>query len=418
MASTIHAKDIKIGGDVIIVNGQVSFANGRSIETIPVLYDDTGSYILPVNCWLLSLADSLKDLSSYARAIQHYWSFLEVEKLAWDEFNMPKSHKPTYRWRNAIKKAADSGEIAYSTAAAYVNHVVQFYKWHMYEGTLKITDERFGPFKFESVKIARSDKLAHTTGTILVQTTDLRIKVPKHADSQGKRIRSLNPIKREELKAMIQVLSQESQEMLLMVALGCKSGLRISEVATFPDHLIYKPQSWEKRIELEIGPHVGVKTKRGKCRTIEIPADLMLALYRYSLSERREKRIVNAKGLGKHTPLFITQRRKPYTIKTINKLWGDIRNKIRDRNNIPFNHRFHDCRCSYATYRLQSLLDAGIEPSDALTLLMGWMGHNNEKDTFEYLTFLRTHEVQKEAMTMLDSLMHEALHCDSTDRHE
>ncbi len=264
MAQLIYTKEVNIGGDATIVNGTISFSGGRQIETVPVLYDEGGNYVVPVNCWLLSLVDSHKDLSSYSRALRHYWSFLEVEKLPWDEFNMPKNHKPTYRWRNKLKKSADSGETAYSTAAAYVNHVVQFYKWHMLEGGLKIKDESSAPFKFEWVKIARSDMLAHISRTILVQTTDLRIKVPRHSESQGKRIRSLNPIQREELKSMIQVLIQGPQEMLLMTGLGCKSGLRISEVGTFPDHLIRKPLPGENRIEVEIGPHVGVQTKNGK----------------------------------------------------------------------------------------------------------------------------------------------------------
>ncbi len=245
---------------------------------------------------------------------------------------------------------------------------------------------------------------------IHVQTTDLRIRVPKNADSN--KVRSLSPLMREEIRAMIQTMLKKSPlEMRLMVALGCQSGLRIKEAVTFSDKLVRKPLPSEKRIEIEIGPHVGVKTKYGKTRTVEIPAQLMMALYKCSVSERRAKRIAKAGDLGahKHAPLFINQRGKRYTISSIHKLWGDLRSFVQKMFGLPFVHDFHDTRASYGTYRLQSLLDSGVMPSDAISLLMGWMGHLKESQTWEYITYLRTHEVRKAAMTMLDNLMDEAL---------
>jgi integrase len=243
---------------------------------------------------------------------------------------------------------------------------------------------------------------------IHVQTTDLRIRVPKNAESN--KVRSLNPLEREEIRAMIQVMLKNSpKEIRLMVGLGCQTGLRLGEAITFSDKLVRKPLAWENRIEVEIGPHVGVNTKFGKIRTVEIPATLMRALYNYSVSERRENRKVRAGDLGKHVPLFISQRYGRYTKKSVMKLWGDIRAIVRKVYGSPFNHDFHDTRVSYCTYRLQSLLDSGVSPADAISLLMGWMGHKNERDTWKYIKFLRTHEVRKEAMTMLDRLMDEAL---------
>lgn len=243
---------------------------------------------------------------------------------------------------------------------------------------------------------------------IHVQTTDLRIRVPKNAESN--KVRSLNPLEREEFRAMIQVMKKNSpKEIRLMVGLGCQSGLRLDEAVTFGDKLVRKPLAWEKRIEVEIGPHVGVNTKFGKIRTVEMPATLMRALHKHSASEQREKRRAKAGDLGEHVPLFINQRRRRYTKDSVMKLWGDIRAIVRKAYGMPFKHDFHDTRVSYCTYRLQSLLDNGVSPADAISLLMGWMGHENERDTWKYIKFLRTHEVRKEAMTMLDMLMDEAL---------
>ena len=243
---------------------------------------------------------------------------------------------------------------------------------------------------------------------IHVQTTDLRIRVPKHADSN--KVRSLSPLEREEIRAMIQVMLKNSpKEIRLMVGLGCQAGLRLNEAVTFSDKLVRKPLDWEKRLEVEIGPHVGVKTKNGKIRTVEMPATLMSALYKYSVSERREKRKAKTGDLGEHVPLFINQRCRRYNKESVITLWGNIRGIIRKIFGLPFNHDFHDTRVSYCTYRLQSLLDSGVSPADAISLLMGWMGHENERDTWKYIKYLRTHEVRKEAMTMLDKLMDEAL---------
>ena len=251
--------------------------------------------------------------------------------------------------------------------------------------------------------------MSHLENSIIhVQTTDLRIRVPKHAESN--RVRSLNPLEREEVRAMIQVILKSSpKEMRLMVALGCQAGLRLGEAVTFSDKLVRKTLPEEKRIEVEIGPHVGVNTKLGKIRTVEMPATLMRALYNLSVSDRRENRKAKAGDLGQHVPLFINQRCGRYTKKSVMKLWGDIRDIIRKRYGLPFKHDFHDTRVSYCTYRLQSLLDSGVSPADAISLLMGWMGHENERDTWKYIKYLRTHEVRKEAMTMLDKLMDEAL---------
>jgi len=405
MAYLVHATNVQIGAEVQIVDGLVEFSGGRIIKSVPTLYGTDRNFVMPVNNWFRELAENHKDLSSYARALRHYWSFIDDQNLVWDYFKMPKNHKPTYLWRNSLKHAADNGEMAYSTANCYVNHVVQFYKDAISKGILIIENERFAPFKFEWVKIYRKGKLVDKV--IHVQTTDLRIPVPKDSDAKDQNIRSLNPLGREEIRSLVTALRDNSPtEMRLMTALGGQTGLRINEVVTFPEKLVRNPLPTEKRIEIEIGPQVGVMTKFGKTRTIEIPAKLMKALFQYSISNRRLKRVAQIGDMGVIIPIFINQRRNPYSTKSVMKLWGDVRKIIRENTNI---HDFHDMRASYGTYRLKSLIDSGCSPSDALTMLMGWMGHDNEGTTWKYLTYLRTNEVRKEAMTLMDTLMDEIL---------
>ncbi|MBK4655470.1 tyrosine-type recombinase/integrase [Enterobacter cloacae] len=107
-------------------------------------------------------------------------------------------------------------------------------------------------------------------------------------------------------------------------------------------------------------------------------------------------------------PLFISQQGSPCTPQSTGARFGELRKKIIN-SGIAFDHKFHDLRCSYATYRLYSLLTAGIEPADALSLLMQWMGHKNESTTWKYLRYLKTKEALKEKISMLDEIMHRAL---------
>lgn len=155
MARIVMAKQVRVGAKVTIVDGQVINSGGHILKEVPTLYDANGNYVTPVNIHFLNLAVDHKDLSSDRRALCRYWTFLEREQLAWDDFSMPKNLKPTYRWRNELKRAADAGEIAYSTASSYICRMVVFYKFVMSNGMLRISDEKDAPFKFEWIDIVR-----------------------------------------------------------------------------------------------------------------------------------------------------------------------------------------------------------------------------------------------------------------------
>ncbi|WP_136523545.1 site-specific integrase [Geomonas ferrireducens] len=405
MAKLIWAEKVRYECKPQIVDGNVKFTGGRLLKNIPALYDKDDNYVEPVNLRFMELAPDHKDLSSDAKALLSYWSYLEENELSWDYFNMPKNYKPTYRWKNELLRRADKGEMTYGTANTYVGRVVAFYKSAMVSGRLLIEDERFAPFKTVQIVILSDSTGEGNVRQIIVETTDLRIRVPKTA-------RSLNPLEREEVRALVTVMKRHaSKEFRLMVSLASLSGLRIDEVLTFNTNLVRPPTENEKRIEVEVGPHVQVNTKYGKKRTIEIPANLMRALYKYSISGRRLTRLENAIQTDNTTEnlLFITQRGNRYNVKSVEKLWSDIRNIIRDTFDMNFKHHFHDLRVSYITYRLQSLLDAGIAPSEALSLLMALAGHKDEKTTWKYITYLKVHEVKKNAITMLDAIMEDVL---------
>lgn len=443
LAHLINASDVFIGCDIAVDVDPIEFREGKNIGSLPTLYDENWSYVEPVNQWFIHLKNTrrLENLSSYSRAMKHYWTFLESEKLIWDIFPQAKGIKPTYRYRNeGLLKHVKTGALAYSTANTYMAHVVQFYLWAAYE-RYYIIRENHKPFEIEFVSIKKNDMLSHMMPKFVVQTTDLRIRVPKDSFSQN--TRGLKPLSQAMLTHLAIQLRHASCELRLICLLGAQCGLRIEEASGFT--LMALNQAVQRagsrtHYEITIGPCNGVPTKYNKTRTIEITETLLSDLQRYAISERRLNRLdkllnhiqlhhnaaldsrdsqLSSQGLRKgiadlldtanhYEPLFISQQGNPYLPSTIGTRFGEIRCAI-IKSGTKFEHKFHDLRCSYATYRLHSLLEAGIEPADALSLLMGWMGHKNESTTWKYLRYLKRKEVLKEKISMLDNIMHQSI---------
>lgn len=438
MAKLLNSRDVFISEEVIVDVDPIEFYGGRNIGPLPTLYGANGLYIEPVNHWFIHLiaAKRLENISSYSRALLRYWSFLEKESLAWDQFPPIKSLKPTYRFRNEdLLNNTKNGSLAYSTANTYMNHVVQFYRWAAHEQFFSVTENN-KPFEIEFIQVKNNGMLAHMMPKFVVQTSDLRIRVPR--DAASNQINSLNPLTREMLTSLSRYLHQESPETRLIVLLGVQCGLRIEEAAGLTISAINQavPISDSRtRYQITIGPGNGVPTKYNKTRIIEIPHCLLETLQRYAIGERRlnrldklQARIIKCKNdcredsppvinksklelliaAQNHEPLFISQAGNPLHPKVLSTRFGEMRKAMLAKE-IPFNHRFHDLRCSYATYRLQSLLDSGIEVTSALDLLMQWMGHNHESTTWKYLRYIKRKDALKEKIFMLDSIMYQAL---------
>lgn len=443
MAYLLNSSDVYIGCEINTAADPIEFKAGRNVGSLPTLYNNNGEYIEPVNQWFIHLKAEkrLENLNSYARALKYYWSFLETEGLIWDTLPAVKALKPTYRFRNdELFKKIKTGKIAYSTANTYMSHLVQFYLWAAHERYFPITDNH-KPFEIEFVKIKNNDILAHMKPKFVVQTTDLRIKVPR--DSFSHNVHRLTPLSEQMLHNLSLHLCHTSIEVRLICLLAAQCGLRIEEASGLT--LVALNQAVQRagsrtHFELTIGPHNGVPTKYNKTRTIEITEPLLNELNRLSMSERTINRLnklntqierynnsllqnnntrftslnLNKENLElltsaiQYEPLFISQQGHPYHPQTIGTRFGEIRRSL-NRSGVTFNHRFHDLRCSYATYRLYSLLAAGLEPASALSLIMQWMGHKNESTSWKYLRYLKHKEALKEKISMLDSIMHQAL---------
>lgn len=369
------------------------------------LYNSDGEYIMPANLWLNYLVNvkKVKDSGAAARAVKCYWKFLEKNNLNWDEFPKQKSFKPTYLFRNLyLLKSAKSGILKYSTAALYMNQIVQFYSWAMHEQLILI-DEDSAPFEYELIKVHKHGYNKFSRDNFVVRTTDLRIKSPRLNTVQ-----SLNPLTEHELRCFTQALNKSSVEFKIHQLLQLQCGLRIEEACTFPASVISLPKTMDKRIEVEIGPHNGVHTKFGSIRKVEITSSLMRRMYKYLISEKRELSLAKSPSFD-FEPLLINSRGKAYPSANVQKYFGNLRKSIRLNFNISFQHRTHDLRATYGTFRLSSMLEGGVNPVDAMTLLMGWMGHQDEKTTWRYLTYLKKRKLNEDVLCVLDSIVDDVL---------
>ncbi|MCE2595862.1 tyrosine-type recombinase/integrase [Motilimonas cestriensis] len=435
MAQLIYSADVYADTEITWTDeGQPTFfIKGKNLGSLPTLFDKEGRFIEEVNSYFFYLKNikKLKDINSNARALLKFWSFIEENELSWNHFPPLKRLKSTYLFRSYLLTEIEKGSISQSTSNTYINHIKNFYLWAIHEGLLQVKNDQCAPFKIETVKIINTGILAHLRPAFTVDTSDLRIRVEK--DSQTKKIRALTPLSIESLTLLTQHLPRFSIEFQLQCLLAIQMGLRIQEVSTLTVEAINTavPLTESKyRYEIVIGPSTGVRTKNNKTRQIEISVEFLAKIRNYLISERRLVRLnklhekIRAIKKGevilkkekldifmhceKFEPLFISEQGNPVDKSVIGSRWGELRHVIRNKNS-SFSYRFHDLRSTYGTYRLNDLLEAGIQPLESLELLMGWMGHINETTTWKYLRFLKRKEVFIEKFGTLDSIMHEAI---------
>lgn len=207
-------------------------------------------------------------------------------------FRQSRGSNPLTFSLSLIKKIKN-GELAHSTASVRMNQIVNYYKWLMHDGYLRVKNEKEAPFKMEFVSVQKTGMLAHISPTFTVETSDLRIKIPK--DTSSNNIRPLSPLTRESLNILTQHLPSASEELRFQVLISIDTGMRIQEVATLSldalDTATLLAES-EHRYEIVLSPQsTGVQTKYLKQRRVEISAELLASLNEYRTSERRIKRV-------------------------------------------------------------------------------------------------------------------------------
>ncbi len=382
---------------------------GNSLGKLPLLYKDDGVSISVANIWLIHLKANLrkKVVNTQAQALLHYFTFLNDIGMAWDTMPTALRKRPTYGFKKHLREAYKNGDIARSTANSYMGVVIKFYKFYL----ARNHPFEHPPFKYEIVKVNTSGSHEYMRKTLIhVDTTDLRLKLPNDTSYYGLS-RKLIPMNHQEwrlaekyykeLQTGVSNRSNNtksvalSQEFQIATELSRYCGLRRSEIISLRVNAIYKPNSEQLKKKylinadgLNLDPRRGVATKNGTVRIAEIPTELMQLIYDYTNSARyiqRKKLYEESNPEDKYgPPLLLNQLGKPYSPKSIDARWGELRNAI--RSELPnFSHKFHNLRSTYAVERLKELLNSGIKEGKALDYLQSVMGHKSRATLLGYL---------------------------------
>lgn len=404
--------DQQINREIDSGTGELSICfegTGNSLGKLPLLYKDDGVSISVANIWLIHLKANLrkKMVNTQAQALLHYFTFLNDTGMAWDTMPAALRKRPTYGFKKHLREAYKNGDIAKSTANSYMGVVIKFYKFYL----ARNHPFEYPPFKYEIVKVNTSGSHEYMRKTLVhVDTTDLRLKLPNDTSYYGLS-RKLLPLNHQEWRVAEKFYKELqtgvsnrgnntksvalSQEFKIAIELSRYCGLRRSEIITLPINAIYKPNSEQLRKNylinadgLTLDPRAGVATKNGTVRIAEIPSELMQRLYHYTNSARyiqRRKLYEESNPEDKYgPPLLLNQLGKPYSPKSIDARWGELRNAI--KNELPnFSHKFHNLRSTYAIERLKELLNSGIKEGKALDYLQSVMGHKSRATLLGYL---------------------------------
>lgn len=360
-----------------------------------------------VNAYLMykSVMEHSEDTTHTAKALLCYHQFLEDNCLKWDQFPVRNFKKPTYQFKRYLEQLYHEGKLADSTAKSYMSQVVKFYKFYL-------TRMEFDnpPFEYEvvSINVASKHSSISSSRNILITSTDLRLKIA----TAGKQIpNNLRALSEDEWKILDEVLRLDrcglrlsggllskvsiATEFTLLCLLMRYTGLRREEALTFPVSLVKPEQGSLGYADIYISPTVGVQTKGGKSRTIEIPVKLLNLLQQYKCSERYNRRFLKFASKNpdvKQVPLFLTQEGTPFTIGSVNARWGEVRKYICNKHSMAFEHKPHNLRATYGTFRLKELI-MGSNPLPvprALVYIQDRMGHQNLSTTEKYLSQLKS----------------------------
>lgn len=370
------------------------------IEDFPLLYDSSDQIVIPVTNWFFHLKIDLqhKSIHATANAMLFYWRFLEKQSLSWDQFGYARNEKPTYIFHDAIQNAANEGLISKSTASSYMNYVIGFYKWAMLHKLFDFNELK-APFRYKHQTIKSIKSATRASHRIVIETTDLAIKAPRA--QKGAKLRRLE---REELKQLGQALLAEPKSFRLIVYLALSTGMREEEICTLKEYQVdvwfqLRVETEKTSIEIPIGPgssgvnREGNKTKGDKLRRIEMPLWLLDEFCQYKEStehhSRKERFKTKYPNSLDEIPLFLTQTGNAFSTNTLRTLWCEFRARLSQIIQHPFTYKFHDLRATYASYtlmRLRSIFQG--HDHKAIEVLKSWMGHENDKTLWVYITLL------------------------------
>lgn len=355
----------------------------QSYPGLPFLIADTGFPVLPVNNFLIYIATvrgktrSPRTWRNYADHLYDYFTYLEVNKLMWDnEFS--QTH-PLVQWRNwSLSRRTEDGFRAISdeTINLRLSTVCRFYEWASKDG--------WGieslPFKIDLVKTGsrqNSSMLSHISPNLGMPSNNLTLRLftkpPKTASL-------------EDCRTFITYgLRSEQDRLVALLMLQC--GLRRSEAISIPAKYIVDPVHLDssKLINVSLSPR-DMELKYNKARDVFVSPALMAKLWRFKVLDRNKRAIKFKQEYGKDSSrLFLSRSGSELPGASVTEKFREARG----RTSLKIHP--HMLRHTFATQELYALMKK-MNQGNALLWVKERLGHAQLQTTMIYLHLVETIE--------------------------
>lgn len=260
------------------------------------------------------LEPQVDTLGQFADDIAAYRRYCEENEVDWLLFPEMKLRRATYRYFGYLKLQVADGSISRSTANRLMSAVIQFYRRLIRK---KLVSPAFPPWEEQEAHFnwIRNDGRISVEK---VQTTDLRLKVPKSSDPDancivdGGRLRPLSPD--EQLILAEALAALRNTEMTLAHFLSLSSGCRTQTALTFRVmHFVTPPDELSGNEVVYIcGTGTPIDTADGKTGVLRLPKWLYERMHIYISSERYKRRAAKAGGIHDLQLVFLSERGAPF----------------------------------------------------------------------------------------------------------
>lgn len=376
----------EIAGDVV---NWVPDKIVRPVERLPQIFWGDGQPWSEVNLWALEMGRSrdtkLKSVTSLMEHLHKYANWLEEEGLDWRHFPQSKEERVLVRFRGALINARDQHALSPSTTTARMRAVIRFYRYAAGHNFIS----RDAPKWKDRVVLLKYFDTVGFERTMLRITTDISIpnrKRPGFVLEDG-----LLPLTEAHTKDLLQFAkTNASDELYLMLVIGCFTGARLSTITTLRASAIEQaicdpmvPGMWI----VPVGPGTGTVTKFDVSGDLMIPGELMTILRHYATSRRHLERVIKAEQQHKSL-LFLTRHAKPYMTRAVDREMVTFRRKGQAAG-LKFlqKFKFHQTRATFGTWLMTICLKT-VNVKASIEFVKRAMHHKNEITTFGYIKFI------------------------------
>ncbi|MFJ3523568.1 tyrosine-type recombinase/integrase [Pseudomonas sp. NPDC090203] len=363
---------------------------GQTYVQFPILLWDSMESCIPVNQFFRSYLlrgsiGSNKSWPSTGRALYDFFSFLQAHELDWRDVDRGEAKSLVAAYRDYCLVTC---KLAPNTTRQRLTYVCKFYEFALNQKWVTRV-----PFSYEERSIKRATSFLG------------------HLDASGNKVMA-NDVMPRVHKALPKYLSMSQIKLLLaasenphhrmMMRLALHTGLRRSELVTFPYEYVYDPDKvagTERNLRVSLDPFdgSGMQTKGSKPRDIMVSRKFMSQLYRYLSKVRGERASLSSIP---QQALLLNQCGQSYGSdgKSLNRIINETGKRAGLKTNA------HMLRHTYATQTLISLRRDPGKGIDPLVFLQRQLGHSSIETTMVYLHVVN--EMADDAVLAYDDELH------------